>query len=233
VISTGYYVNDAHPSMIIDMNADEIAEIMCREILEGIDDTGIKAGVIGEIGVGFQMMNNERKVLEASAIANRRTGRPIHVHINPWSRAGIEASELLLNAGVDPNRICINHVDVKNDEEYIYSLLRKGVFIEFDNFGKEYYIDRQARNQRYDHFAHDTERVALLKKLICDGYSSQILLSCDVCLKSLLHAYGGWGYDHVLTNILPMMEDAGIDKSTVDSMLIDNPAYFLDDRLSL
>lgn len=35
--------------------------------------------------------------------------------------------------------------------------------------------------------------------MIDDGYVKQILLSCDVCLKNLLHAYGGWGYDFILT----------------------------------
>ena len=54
-----------------------------------------------------------------------------------------------------------------------------------------------------------------VEDLIGEGYVEQILLSCDVCLKTCLRTYGGWGYDHVLTNIVPMMEEAGIDTRIV------------------
>lgn len=59
--------------------------------------------------------------------------------------------------------------------------------------------------------------------MVDDGFINQILLSCDVCLKNLLHKYGGWGYDHLLTNIVPMMEDEGITQKQINVMLVDNP----------
>ena len=74
---------------------------------------------------------------------------------------------------------------------------------------------------------HDTDRVKLLKKMIDDGYLAQILLSCDVCLKNLLHKYGGWGYDHLLTNVVPMMEDEGITSEQINTMLVENPKAWL------
>ncbi len=49
-----------------------------------------------------------------------------------------------------------------------------------------------------------------------------------VCLKNLLHKYGGWGYDHVLLNVVPMMQEVGISDISIDVMLRDNPARFLD-----
>ena len=55
----------------------------------------------------------------------------------------------------------------------------------------------------------------------------QILLSCDVCLKTLLRSYGGWGYDHLLRNIVPVMHEEGIKQEDIDLMLINNPADFL------
>jgi len=132
-----------------------------------------------------------------------------------------------LDAGVAPDRICISHIDVENREDYVFGLLEKGVYVEFDNFGKEYYIRREVRNSGYGLFVHDTERVSFLKKLIEAGYLDQILLSCDVCLKNLLHTYGGWGYDHVLTNIIPMMEDAGITQEQIKTLLVENSANWL------
>ncbi len=227
VIGTGYYVFSTHPNEIKSMSDEDIASIMCNEIENGIDGTDIKAGVIGEIGISEVFNDDERKVLRAAAIAQKNTGLGVLVHINPWTVNGLESAEILLDKGVDPQRICVCHIDVENREEYILKLLSMGVYVEFDNFGKEYYVDEKVRRPGYGLFVRDTQRVELLKKLIDMGYLSQILLSCDVCLKTLLHKYGGWGYDHVLTNVVPMMREAGITDGEIETMLVKNPADFL------
>ena len=139
----------------------------------------------------------------------------------------IEKADILLDAGVAPEKICISHIDVENREEYIYALLKKGVYVEFDNFGKEYYIRREVRNSGYGLFVTDVQRVTFLKKLIDLGYLNQILLSNDLCLKQMLHTYGGWGYDHLLTNIVPMMEEFGITDAQIHTLLVENPANWL------
>lgn len=225
IMGTGFYVGETHPKALDAMTEAEIGELMVQELTQGVD--GVRAGYIGEIGISEIFDDKERRVLRAAAIAHHKTGAAINVHINPWTTNGIEAADILLAAGVNPKRICISHVDVENREEYILALLKKGVYIEFDNFGKEYYIRREVRNSGYGNFVHDTQRVALLKKLIDQGYLSQLLLTCDLCLKNLLHCYGGWGYDHVLTNIVPMMEDEGITSEQIQTLLTKNPADWL------
>ena len=225
VMGTGFYVGETHPKALDSMTDEQIGELMVSELNEGID--GIRAGYIGEIGISEIFDDKERRVLRAAAIAQKKTGVAINVHINPWTENGIEAADILLDAGVDPKKICISHIDVENHKEYIYKLLEKGVYVEFDNFGKEYYIRREVRNSGYGLFVHDTDRVTLLKQMIDDGYLRQILLSCDLCLKNLMHKYGGWGYDHVLTNIVPMMEDEGITNEQIQILLKENPADWL------
>ncbi len=225
IMGTGFYVGETHPEYLDRMTDEEIAQLMVDELDTGID--GICAGYIGEIGISEIFDDKERRVLRAAAIASKKTGAAINVHINPWTTNGIEAADILLDAGVAPEKICISHIDVENREEYIYALLEKGVYVEFDNFGKEYYIRREVRNSGYGLFVHDTDRVTLLKKMIDDGYLRQILLSCDLCLKNLMHRYGGWGYDHVLTNIVPMMQDEGITDEQIAIMLKENPADWL------
>lgn len=225
IMGTGFYVGETHPKEFDTMSDEEIAELMVNELTVGVD--GVCAGYIGEIGVSEIFDDKERRVLRASAIAHKKTNASINVHINPWTTNGLEAADILLSAGVAPEKICISHIDVENRIDYIYALLKKGVYVEFDNFGKEYYIKREVRNSGYGLFVHDTERVALLKKMIDDGFKKQILLSCDVCLKNLLHTYGGWGYDHLLTNIVPMMQDEGISDEDIHTMLAINPADWL------
>lgn len=227
IMGTGFYVGQTHPAALAEMTDRQVADLMVKELTEGADGTDVKAGYIGEIGISEIFDDKERKVLRAAAIAQKDTGVAINVHINPWTVNGMEAADILLDAGVDPQRICISHIDVENREEYVYALLKKGVYVEFDNFGKEYYIRREVRNSGYGLFVHDTQRVSFLKKLIDDGYLKQVLLSCDLCLKNLMHCYGGWGYDHVLTNIVPMMEDEGITQEQIHTLLVENPADWL------
>ena len=161
IMGTGFYVGETHPKALDSMTDEAIGDLMVGELTEGVD--GICAGYIGEIGISEIFDDKERRVLRAAAIAHKKTGAAINVHINPWTTNGIEAADILLSAGVAPDKICISHVDVENREDYIYALLQKGVYIEFDNFGKEYYIRREVRNSGYGLFVHDTERVALLK----------------------------------------------------------------------
>ncbi len=227
IMGTGFYVGETHPAELAQMTDRQVADLMVKELTEGADGTDVKAGYIGEIGISEIFDDKERKVLRAAAIAQKDTGVAINVHINPWTVNGLEAADILLDAGVDPQRICISHIDVENREDYVYALLKKGVYVEFDNFGKEYYIRREVRNPGYGLFVHDTQRVSFLKKLIDDGYLKQVLLSCDLCLKNLMHCYGGWGYDHVLTNIVPMMEDEGITSEQIHTLLVENPADWL------
>lgn len=230
VMGTGFYVYSSHPEELKSMSEEEIAELMVKEITEGAEGTGIKAGIIGEIGISEIFNDDERRVLRAAAIAHKKTGVAVLVHINPWTTNGLEAAQILLDNGVSPDKIAISHVDVEDDMEYMKKLLDMGVYIEFDNFGKEYYVNREVRNPGYGLFVHDTHRVACIKELIDAGYKNQLLLSCDVCLKTCLRTYGGWGYDHVLVNIVPMLEDEGVSNEDIMLMLKDNPARFLDNR---
>lgn len=227
IMGTGFYVGETHPLGLSKINERQIADLMVKDLIDGAEGTDIRAGYIGEIGVSEIFDERERRVLRAAAIAQKDTGVAINVHINPWTTNGIEAADILLLAGVPAGKICISHVDVENRRDYVYALLEKGVYVEFDNFGKEYYIRREVRNSGYGLFVHDTDRVTFLKELINSGYGKRILISCDVCLKTLLHEYGGWGYDHVITNIVPMMEDEGITKEHIRRLLTENPANWL------
>ena len=73
----------------------------------------------------------------------------------------------------------------------------------------------------------DLERVRVLKDLIARGHLEQLLISQDVCLKMLLKTYGGWGYDHILLNVAPLMLREGIPQAAIDQLLYHNPARLI------
>jgi phosphotriesterase-related protein len=227
IAGCGYYTHDTHPPEMDDWPAEQIAEEMVRDLTEGMEGTDVKAGIIGEIGTSDPIHPNEKKNLIASALAWRSTPVAVFVHTYPWGKAGLEAAEILIERGVDPAKIVICHIDVEFDVEYIKALLRKGVFVEFDNFGKEFYIDPADRGFAGGVFARDIERVRVLKELTAAGYRRQILVTNDICLKSMLRHYGGWGYDHILRNIMPMMRDEGLSPDDIEVFLRDNPQRLL------
>ena len=84
----------------------------------------------------------------------------------------------------------------------------------------------------FDNFANrvaysDERRVAVLAELLRRGHEQRILLATDVCQRNRLHAYGGKGYDHVLTNILPALRREGIGEEQIQMMMVENPARVL------
>ena len=227
IAGAGFYVEDAQTEAVKQMSVGQLQEQIVRELNAGIGHTGVRAGIIGEIGVSWKMMPFERKSLTAACRAQKETGAPLMVHINPWSTCGLDALDIVSAEGVDPSRVVICHVDVEDRRDYIDKLLDSGAYIEFDNFGKEMFTDRWDCKEGSGRFVTDWERVVLLGDLLSKGYEKQILLSCDVCLKSLLHAYGGWGYDHVLTHIVPMLEEVGATPAQIGRMLRENPKDWL------
>lgn len=206
----------------------QLYDDIINDLTVGIYGTDVKAGVIGEIGTGDEMTDFQMRSLRAAARAQKDTGAGLQIHASLWTREGLRALAMALEMGADPKKTCIDHVDVRLDEEYILSILETGASVEFDDFGKDYYCDQRRTNFLKGSFASDIERVKFLKMLCEKGYAKQVLLSNDICLKCMLHRYGGWGFDHIITNIVPMMEDFGISSEEIELMTVINPRNFLD-----
>lgn len=210
IAGCGNYYDMAHPDFVKSESVEKLASRIRKDVTLGIGNSGIKAGVIGEIGTSATITENEKKVLKAAGIVGSETNLPIHIHTDLYTENGFYVIETLTKLGVKPEKICINHVDVLLRPDYIKALMDKGAYVEFDNFGKEFYLNRQRR------FAYDLERIALLKELIEDGYKERILISNDICLKTMLRSYGGAGYSHILTTCKKMAEDMGIGKEYME-----------------
>jgi len=224
VAACGYYTGDTHPAAVAELPIEALAEIMVKELTEGIDGTDMKAGIIGEIGTSFVLSDGEIKVLHAAALAHLKTGAPIMVHLCPWSQHGTTVADILMADGVKPERICLCHTDVLLDADHMKQLLDRGVYLEFDNFGKLF-----TSGSAYGRFPSDEERLEVLYRLVDAGYADRLLLSCDICLKNLLLAHDGPGYAHILQNIAKQIRrhyengDAVLHK-----LLVENPANYLD-----
>ena len=63
--------------------------------------------------------------------------------------------------------------------------------------------------------------------LVAEGYAGQLLLSHDICYKIQLQSYGGYGYAHVLRNILPRLRLLGVTEDDLEQMTVHNPRRVL------
>jgi len=48
-------------------------------------------------------------------------------------------------------------------------------------------------------------------------------LSHDIATKHRLHQYGGLGYDHLITNVVPRLRQRGLRAEDVDMLIVENP----------
>lgn len=214
VAATGYYHGPWLPPEVHQLDVEGLAEIMEREVLEGIDGTGVRAGIIAEIGTSpGQILPAEEKVLRAAVRAHRRTGAPISTHCSLGTMAK-EQLDILEKEGVDPARVAVGHLDLVDNIEYHLQIARRGVFVQYDTIGKNSYQS-------------DEVRIRLILEMLERGFAGQLMLSCDITRMSYLKSCGGHGYDYLLTQFVPRLNDAGVDQKSLKVILEENPAKFL------
>ena len=220
IAGSGYY---HHPACMGNRTIEELREEIVSDLSEGIGGTGIRAGMIGEIGISDPMLPDEEKVLRASARASSETGAPIEVHIQMFSKLGARVLDILDGEGIDPGSVVICHLDGTIDDiEYHKSLAEKGAFLEYDQFGLGCYYDRLKRD-----VPQDGELLHAVREMIEEGFMDRMLLSHDICTKGQLTSYGGKGYAHLPRSVVPQMKRAGFTSAEVHSLMVENPMRML------
>lgn len=228
IMGCGHYIDASHSEAVKKMSIDALAKEIIDDINVGVRGTGIKSGVIGEVGTSMEISESEWKNVTAAGIAGAETGAGIHFHTALWGRNGSAIIKEVTSKGVKPQKICIDHVDVALRPDYLYEILDQGALVEFDNIGKEFYVPKDNQGLLHGRFAYDLERAECILDLVKRGYADQILLSIDICLRSMQIANGGNGYVHLLRHFKPMLKDVGVSEVDIEKMFVKNPANFLD-----
>ncbi len=182
VQGTGFYLEGALPSSVAELPAGDLAAVMIAEIEEGIDDTGIRAGIIGEVGT-MSLTDTEVKILRASARAQLATGAVISLHAHPNFRLGERIVGILTEEGVPVDRIIVGHMDENlvafgpglAHIDYHRKLASLGVWLQYDTFGAECYYDSTGLREPLD-----AERAYAVAAIASEGHLGQLLLGMDV-----------------------------------------------------
>jgi phosphotriesterase-related protein len=226
VAGCGYYIGLTHPVGLADRTEGSLADEMRAELLDGIAGTGIRSGVLGELGVGtYPMVAGERKVLRAASRVQRETGAGMIVHSAPGAKESVfEIIAVLERAGARMEKVVISHTEerFRDDWRAYRRAAASGVRFGFDTFGREIYYD----GRRKQH-PSDTQRIEIVCRLLDMDLGDRIALAQDICLRHELSAFGGQGYAHVLTNIAPRLRHAGVPDAAIERMFVDTPASIL------
>jgi phosphotriesterase-related protein len=240
IAGCGHYVALAHPPHVAQATIEELTEQIVRELEVGVDDTGIRAGVIGEIGTTVPIHPDEDKVLRAAARAHVRTGAPIDIHLSPpptgdWFNAH-DVLDVLEEEGADLRRVLLSHLDncpgpgeeLDRALDYHRDIAKRGCFLGYDGVGKEHYIPAGSEANYGNFFIpSDQIRAKAIGRLVEDGLLDQVLLSQDVCFKIETKRYGGFGYGHILRTFTQNLADYGVEREQVRHMMVANMRRWL------
>jgi phosphotriesterase-related protein len=220
VASGGYYMQRSFPPSLATQSADELADALAAEALRE------RYGAFGEIGQQSGVMTaDERKVFQAVAKVQARTGLPIFTH-NAYlgTRPGAEnvprdtalrQLDVLEEAGAVASHVAIGHVCCLDDPraEMAIAVARRGAYVGFDRVTIQ--------------LVPDAQKVTTILRLLDAGHGDRLLISSDFSSPRGLKRNGGGGLGQAITVFAPLLRAAGVAEPVLRLVLEDNPKRFL------
>jgi phosphotriesterase-related protein len=201
-------------------SAEQMAGLFAADIEVGIDAydyggpiverTPHRAGVIKVGGSGEFPTERDRRVFEAAAMAQRRTGCPILTHCEE-GRWALEQVTVLTGHGADPAHIVLSHVDKVVDRAYHRDIAATGAVLEYD--------------QAFRWKDADNGTLQLLEWMVEDGLAGQVVLGLDAARQGYWRAWGGSpGMGYLLGDFSRQMRERGIGDPALEAFFVRNPA---------
>ncbi len=206
------------PSVYFSWTEDEVAAHFTRDITEGIDGTGIKAGIIklawdleARLSEGrFAPRVHLEKMARGAARAAKATGVPISCHTLATDALGTPLLDLFESEGLDLRAVTIGHSNDTTDMAYLTGLAKRGATVGLDRFFSPDPAYVEARST-----------IAL--GLVQAGYASQTCLGHD---GSPAGFWGRWNPDPrpdvwtlVPDHEVPWLRAHGVSDADIEALL--------------
>ncbi|GAA3119816.1 phosphotriesterase family protein [Streptosporangium carneum] len=202
IAGTGFFAGPFTPGWALEADVDALTRYLLAEIDDGLDGTGSRPGVIGEIGFWDEEPTPvEERCAIAAARASLLSGLPVAAH----HRGGLTLMEILLSEGLPAHRISV--ADAGADPVSARKIVESGGYVCLTSLGS------------------DRLRDAL--DLIEAGHARRLLLSSGLSRVSEIERYGGAGYSHLFRTFLPRLREAGVGEDVIRLITHDNPIRWL------
>ncbi|MBF4695774.1 phosphotriesterase family protein [Fusibacter ferrireducens] len=212
ICCTGFHKEVFLPSWFWEKTEDALFQLLKSEILNGMDGTHIRPGVV-KLGTSYEQITvQEERAIKIVAKAHLETGIPISTHCDKGTMA-MEQLDMLEKLGVKPENVLLCHIDSKMDIDYAIQLCQRGAHICIDHVG------RALENR-------DCFRVEMIAELVRHGYADKVMLSGDMGKVNYLKAYGGApGFTYILTDLKEALLEK-ITREDYNQIMIVNPRRF-------
>jgi phosphotriesterase-related protein len=223
VAGVGAYVPRTRPEWLTALDEDGLAELFRSALADHLPGCEFRAGIVGMLSPGFPLDDADTRLLRAGARVAAETGSAAIVRLDPRRWDGLDVLAVTTDAGLAPERVVFSNVDgYARDLDALRELAAAGATLKWC-FGYE------APPRPGLATATDAERADAIAALLAQGHQRQVL-ACGVWTKAALHAHGGWGYDHLPVDVLPMLRDRGLTDADLASLLVAEPRRLLDRR---
>ena len=208
VVPTGNYREPWIPQWVRTASEEELEAWMLRELNEGIEETGFRAGWIKLSAGDDGITPLEARILRAAARAARATNAVIGSHTIK-GRVVMDQLDIIEAEGYSAGRFISIHTQAEPDFELHKAVAARGTWIEYDNIG----------------YVPDEETVPRILRALEAGLGGQLLLSHDMGWFDPALPGGGTPrpYTHLVDSVLPKLRDAGVDEATIIRLTEINP----------
>lgn len=223
VAGVGAYI-ESFAATALARTVDALAAEWIATVERGFGETGVRPGIIGEIGVSDPWSEAERRAMAAAVLVQQETGLSITVHPGRDPASPREVVRFVVEHGGQTDRLVIGHLDrTLFDIDGVLALADTGCVLEWDFFGIE--------SSHYPFAAvdlpNDGARLSLIRRVIDAGHGACVLISHDICTVTRLRRFGGHGYGHIPKDVVAMMRRKGFSDGEVDEILIRTPRRLL------
>ncbi len=224
IVATGIYTYNDPPLYFHFRGPDRLlggpermVEMFVRDIEVGIDDTGVKAGVLKCATDEPGVTPGVERVLRVVAKAHLLTGVPISTHTFAHSKVGLVQQRIFREEGVDLTRVVIGHSGDTTDTDYLEELIGNGSYIGMDRFGIDLLLSFE-------------DRVDTVARMCAKGYANKMVLSHDAACHNdwlddaaLAVATPRWNYLHITGDVIPALLAKGVTEAQIHTMMVENP----------
>lgn len=207
--NTGQYKEPYLPAYAFEQPAEQLAEGWIREVREGIDGTGVKAGFIKIAIHKEELKPIQQKIVRAACLTHNATGATIACH-SGYGPGILQMLKIFDREKTPPDALIMVHAQGEKDVSMHEKIAKEGVWIEYDNIGK-----------------WEPERhIELISRMMDAGFEKQLLLSMDRGWYRVGEPGGGKvnPYTYLFGEFVPALEKAGFDAETIEQLTVKNPA---------